>query len=111
MTSAELAQEFERLSKSPIFADASEHGADWHKWLKSDNPQLLPKGRKVRAEILVKCNSTGKLVDIIETNCIVIDDNVNLFGIRNVKLYDIAEDKIKYASYSLFDVKEIYPDE
>lgn len=103
MTKDELAAELDRIRASEVLPYI-----DFTEWLTANSEDLLPHGRKVHVEILIKERSSGRCVDITETDCIIISDNDNLFGMRFYSIYDFLDSKIKAVPFDCLEIVRWY---
>lgn len=76
-----------------ISASETREYMDWGKWLEADNPELIPEGIHVLADILIK-TSKGFVVDRKTVPCVIINDDVKLCGTRYVRIFDMEAKRI-----------------
>lgn len=89
MAAEELASMLQIISKSE-----SREYIDWNKWLAAEDPELIPGGTQVLADILTR-TADGTIVDRRETvPCIILADNIKISGIKYYRIYEIDRKRI-----------------
>lgn len=106
MPKDELALELDRISKC-----ATLPYVNFEKWLESDDFELIPDGHKVTAEIIIRENTSGMIVGQTTIECVIINDNQTLFGMRNYFIYDFTDGKLKSIPFDRFTIKDVNFDE
>lgn len=76
---------------------------DWSSWLDQNNPELVPIGTMVLADILVK-TSTGFTVDRKTVPCVILDDDIKLCGTKYVRIYELDKKRISVIPSSHLDM-------
>ena len=101
MKKSELAEELERIRKSPAFPYM-----DFDEWLNSNEPSVKPLGVVITASISIMCRQTNKRIDTTEIRCVAINDNETFFGQRYVRLFNMDTQQIETVPWQCFNVKE-----
>lgn len=99
MPKSELASELKRIRESVALPYV-----DFAEWLDSSDETLLPSGRKVKAEVVIRERTSRVIVERKEIECIVISDHDILFGSRYYSIYDCSDGKIKSIPFDSFDI-------
>lgn len=102
----ELAMELKRIGQSEILPYIN-----FEKWLESEDSALVPDGHKVTANIFIRENRSGMIVDRTTIECVIINDNQTLFGVRNYYVYDLTDGKLKSIPFDRFTIKDVNFDE
>lgn len=102
MVKSELAEELTSLQKSDLL-----QYVDFDEWLESGDSALLPHGRKVIADVLIRNNESHQIVMRQMIECIIISDKEIFFGSRFYKIFDLSDRKIKSISFDSLEVIDI----
>lgn len=89
MSADELASMLRLISDS----EAREY-MDWNKWLEAKDPELIPGGTQVLADILTRM-ADGTVVDRRETvPCVILADNIRICGTKYYRIYEVDKKRI-----------------
>lgn len=99
LSKVELARELQAMRSSDALAYI-----DFNEWLESDNQALLPKGKKVIAQITQKNSSTQVILSTEMVECIIVSDKKIFFGSRYYTIFDLKDKMIKSVPFENFEV-------
>lgn len=99
MSKAELASELKR-----IYESESLPYMNFAEWLGSDNSDIIPSGKKIKAEVIIRERHSRLVVDRVNIECIIISDNKVLFNSRYYLIYDYTDGKIKSIPFDSLEI-------
>ena len=102
LSADELATELKRIYSSEVLPYI-----DFAEWLKSDDSALIPHGRHVLAEVIIRESHSRMVVDRMYVECIIITDSQYLFNSRYYLIYDLTDGKIKSIEFENLSVVEL----